>query len=720
MSLEVTVGPPRLTINDGYSVLVTEHDGQIQWPSEKGLYCHDTRVVSAWSIFADGRPFELLNSGAITYYAARIFLTNPQLETESGSVPAHTLGLSIGRTVGPGLHEDLDLINHGRTAVGFNLEIRIRSDFADIFEAKTGALVRRGRVTTHWSALRARLEARYRNDRFRRTMTVAVRNAGSRAVYANGRISFPVRLQPGEAWHACLLYSVAGGADSSDAPTTCIGQLAHAPTAHGLQAWRAGALKMSSSDPDFDRFYRQSIDDMAALRLPIEGAAPLAFVPAAGVPWFVALLGRDSLIASLQTAMVQPLFALGALEVLGGLQAQARDDYRDAEPGKIPHELRRGELAELGRIPHTPYYGTADATILYLIVLHTAWRRTGDLGLVRRFLPVAEKCLDWIDHYGDRDGDGFQEYGTRSSAGYANQGWKDSGEALVTSDGQLVSGPVALVELQGYVYDAWRRMAEIYDALGEPDRAGELLRKAAALYERFNARFWDEASGFYAFCLDGEKRPVLSVASNPGHALWSGIVPPERAERVVRRLMQPDMWTGRGIRTLSADHPSYNPFSYQTGSIWPHDNAIIALGLRRYGFVDEALTLAHDLIEAASKFRYNQVPELYAGVARDPTNFPVQYIGANVPQAWAAGSCFVLLQIILGFDPDAPAGRLYLDPQLPPWLSHLELSELCLGDEKFDLRLRRDGSRTVLDVLKGDPSILERRPFRAAPQPRVS
>lgn len=712
MALEVTVGPPRLTINDGYSVLVSDQDGQIPWPSEKGLYCDDTRIISAWAIFADGRHWILLNSGAVTYFAARIFLTNPQLETEGGVIPAQTLGLSIGRSVGPGLHEDLDVFNHGTTAVAFNLEIRIRSDFADLFEVKAGTIVRRGRVSTRWSARRQRLESRYENDRFRRKLTMEVHDADSRAVYANGRVSFPIRLQPGQGWHACLLYGTEGGSEPAKAPSGCIDHLSDTPTAHGLNAWRAGTLKMASSYPEFDRFYRQSIDDMAALRLPIEGVTHLAFVPAAGVPWFVALFGRDSLIASLQTAIVQPQFALGALEVLAKLQAQTRDDYRDAEPGKILHELRRGELAQLGRIPHTPYYGTADATILYLIVLHTAWRCTGDTELVRRFLPTAEKCLAWIDDYGDRDGDGFQEYGTRSPVGYANQGWKDSGDAVVTPDGALVRGPVALVELQGYVYDAWRRMAEIYAAFGQPERAAELTRKAEQLYAHFNEVFWDEASGFYAFCLDGDKQPILSVASNPGHALWSGIVPPERARRVVQRFMRPDLWSGRGIRTLSAEHPSFNPFSYQTGSIWPHDNALIALGFRRYGFVEEALAVAYDLIEAASKFMYDQVPELYAGVPRAPTNFPVQYLGANVPQAWAAGSCFVLLQILLGFDPDAPAGRLNLDPRLPEWLTRLDLFGLRLGEESFDLSLRREGDVTALEVLKGDPQRIVRRPFR--------
>jgi glycogen debranching enzyme len=303
---------------------------------------------------------------------------------------------------------------------------------------------------------------------------------------------------------------------------------------------------------------------MAALRLPIEGTDHLEFVPAAGVPWFLALFGRDSLTVSLQNAMVHPGFARGSLEVLSRYQANRRDDYRDAEPGKIMHELRRGELAHFKLIPHTPYYGTADATILYLMVLHNAWRCTGDPDLLARYMPVAEKCLTWIDKYGDRDGDGFQEYQTRSKAGAYNQGWKDSGQALVNTDGSIVATPIALVEIQGYVYDAWLRMAQIYDALGKSARARTLREKAEALFVHFNDAFWDEESGFYAFCLDGDKKRVLSVASNPGQCLWSGIVPPDRAAKVVKRLMEPDMWSGWGIRTLSADNPLIIPIPTRT------------------------------------------------------------------------------------------------------------------------------------------------------------
>ncbi|HUZ11823.1 MAG TPA: glycogen debranching N-terminal domain-containing protein, partial [Caulobacteraceae bacterium] len=704
MALEITVGPPRLAINQGYGVLITDPDGQIPWPTDKGFYHSDTRVISSWQLFANGEQWDLLNSGNTAHHAARIFLTNKAIHTEAGPIAAGTLGLAIGRSIGGGLHEDLDLVNHGMARVRFNLEIAVRSDFADLFEVKSGNIVRRGRIATDWSQRRGQLKTTYRNKDFQRTVTTAVRRCGSKPVYANGRISFEIDLEPGGVWHACLLYEIGDGAGEGDAPEHCIASSGEAPSQHRLGHWRDTVLKIETSNEQFYSFYRQSLDDMAALRLPIEGTDHLQFVPAAGVPWFVALFGRDSLIISLQNAMVHPEFAAGALEVLNRYQAAARDDYRDAEPGKIMHELRRGELAHFKLIPHTPYYGTADATILYLIVLHSAWRCTGDASLLERFLPAAEQCLAWIDAYGDRDGDGFQEYQTRSTAGYANQGWKDAGEALVYPDGSLVKGPKALVELQGYVYDAWLRMAQVFDALGKPARATALRQKAKVLFERFNDAFWDEASGFYAFCLDGEKKQVLSVASNPGQCLWSGIVPADRAERVVKRLMAPDMWSGWGIRTLSADHPAYNPYAYQTGAVWPHDNALIALGFRRYGFADEAARVARDISRAASYFALHQMPELYSGLQRDPSNFPVQYLGANVPQGWAAGACFAMLQALVGFQPDAPSGKLYLDPALPVWMTELTLQDLRVGSQSFDLRFRRDGAATRFEVLKGDAS----------------
>ena len=287
------------------------------------------------------------------------------------------------------------------------------------------------------------------------------------------------------------------------------------------------------------------------------------------------------------------------------------------------------------------------------------------------------------------------------------------GDAVLYPDGSPVKGPKALCELQGYVYDAWRRMAELYEALGRSERARELRAKAKTLYERFNEVFWDEASGFYAYCLDGDKKQVLTVASNPGHCLWSRIVPKERARRVVERLMQPDMWSGWGVRTLSRDHPAYNPLSYQNGSVWPHDNGIIAIGFKQYGFAEEAAKVARAVTEAGSYFALYQMPELYAGLEREDANFPVQYPDANVPQAWAAGSVFSLLQAILGFDPDAPNGKLYIDPALPDWLPDLELTDLRLGKGLFDMRFWRDGDITRFEVTKGDAEAIAVRSLAA-------
>jgi glycogen debranching enzyme len=708
MPLKIQVGPPQIAIHQGQSVLITEENGEIVWPSDKGLYFLDTRVVSSWSIFANGEPWQVLNGGAISYYAARIFLTNGSFLTEDGAVPPRTLGLTIGRSIGGGMHEDLDLVNYSPKPVRFQLEVALRCDFADIFEVKSNRIVRRGRIITEWSAGHQRLRTVYCNRDFSRAVTVHPMRTSSPAVYANGRLSFEVALKPGEPWHCCLNYALQDGERHVAAPAHCVGESARSQHGETLQAWLDTVVKIRTGNEEYYRLFRQALEDMAALRLPMAGSDHMVFLPAAGLPWFVAPFGRDSLIVSLQNTLVYPEFARGTLEVLGALQSKERDDWRDAEPGKMPHEMRYGELAHFKLVPHTPYYGTADATPLYLVALHAAWRATGDRALLEQHLETAEACLAWIDDYGDRDGDGFQEYETRSPVGYENMGWKDSGDAVVYPDGSPVKGPKALCELQGYVHDAWLGMAEVFEALGRAERAGALRQKAAALYERFNATFWDEELGFYAYALDGEKRKVLTVASNAGHCLWSRIVPRERAKKVVARLLAADMWSGWGIRTLSADNPAFNPYNYQTGAVWPHDNAIIALGCKYYGFAAEAAQIAHDISHAGSHFRNNQLPELYTAFARDEINFPVQYIGANVPQAWAAGAAFMLTQALVGFLPDAPNGKLLLDPWLPQWLPDLELHDLRLGRHKFDIRFRRDGEETLFEVIGGDPKRVER------------
>src|SRR3989441_4622737 len=708
MVFKVQVGPPQIAIHQGQTVLVSEPDGQINWPSEKGLYFLDTRIVSNWAIYANGEPWELLNGGPVNYHAARIFLTNKSILTEDGPIPPRTIGLTISRSIIGGMHEDLDVTNNGLKPVRFQLEVALRCDFADIFEVKSGKIVRRGQITTEWSERRQKLRTAYSNRDFHRSLTITVSRATSKAVSANGRLSFEVALEPGKAWHACLLYTLEDRQQELHAPRDCVGKTHESRLFPTMAEWLKTVVKIRTSNEEFYRLFHQALEDMAALRLPIKGTDHMVFLPAAGLPWFVAPFGRDSLIVSLQNVLIYPEFARGALEILGSLQANKDDPYRDAEPGKILHELRYGELAHFKLVPHTPYYGTADATPLYLITLHAAWRATGDRELLERHMPTAEGCLAWIDKYGDRDGDGFQEYQTRSPVGYENMAWKDSGDAVMYPDGSLVKGPKALCELQGYVYDAWIRMAEVFEALGKPDRAKALRAKAAALFERFNDAFWDEELGFYVYALDGNKKKVLTVASNPGHCLWCGIVPRERAKKVVDRLMAPDMWTGWGIRTLSADHRAFNPYNYQTGSVWPHDNAIIAMGFKFYGFSAEAARVAHDVSVAASHFLLNQLPELYTASERNESNFPVQYIGANVPQAWAAGSVFMLTQALLGFLPDAPRNKLYVDPSLPAWLPDLTVRDLRIGEHKFDIRFWREGEQTAFDVIKGDPKLVER------------
>jgi glycogen debranching enzyme len=710
MSFKVQVGPAQIAIHQGQTVLVTEPDGQVNGQSKRGLYFRDTRVISAWAIYANGESWDLLNGGAVAYHAARIFQINRAFVSEDGPIAARTLGLVIGRHIDGGLHEDIEITNNSRHPVRFNLEIAIRADFADIYEVKSNQIVRRGHITTSWSPKRQSLRFTYRNRQFCREVIVYTgQGDGKPAVNVNGRLSFDIALKAGQAWHRCLIYDLVDGASRIRAPKQCSHSAAVLNHVGKIIEWQRKVLKIETSNEEFYRCYSQGVQDLAALRLPLKGTDHKVFVPAAGLPWFVALFGRDTLVVALQTMVVYPEFAAGALEVLGQLQAKERDDYRDAEPGKILHELRYGELAYFKMVPHTPYYGTADATPLFLVALHAAWQATGDRGLIERHLPVAEACLTWIEKYGDRDGDGFQEYQTRSTAGYENMAWKDSGDAVMYPDGTLVRGPKALCELQGYVYDAWLRMAQIYDELGNKRQANALRKKAASLFKKFNEAFWDEESGFYAFALDGEKKKVLSVTSNVGQCLWSGIIAPERARSVVNRLMRKDMWSGWGIRTLSADHPSFNPYNYQTGAVWPHDNSLIALGMRRYGFAAEAAAVARDISRAAGHFLLNQLPELYGGLQRDPTSFPVQYLGANVPQAWAAGTPFMLLQAMLGLQQDAPGGKLYVDPALPDWLPEITLTDLRLGRRRFDIRFWRDGMDTVFKVLKGKSGSVERR-----------
>jgi glycogen debranching enzyme len=713
MPVEIAVGPPLLSINQGATFMVTNLNGEIEAETEGGVFAADTRFVSYYAIFANGEPWIRLTSATTAYYASRIHSVNRPVLTEEGEIPEGTVALIISRMVSEGIHEDLDVTNHGLSRVRFNLEVALRSDFADIFEVRSRRFVRRGRIVTAWDAERDQLEAVYTNRGFSRRLLYRVAHSGSPPTHANGRITFELELDPGASWHACCHYILEHGETERRPTCGCYSQHGQTEADALERQWEGAATRITSGNEDVYRLYRQSVADMAALRLPYPDRGADGWLPAAGVPWYVAVFGRDALIASIQSMLVQPGLAVGTLARLAALQATEQDDWRDAEPGKIPHEFRSGELAQLGLTPHSPYYGSADATPLFLIALHETWKWLGDEALLREYRDVALRCLEWIDRWGDLDGDGLQEYRTRSPGGMENMAWKDSGDAVVYADGASVSQPKALCELQGYAFDARMRMAEVFATLGEQERAEALHAQATALQAKFEQSFWCEELGFYAFALDGKKTAVRSVASNPGHCLWSGIASREHAARVVQRLLEPDMWSGWGIRTLSARHPAFNPFSYHRGSVWPHDNGILALGFKRYGFAAEAARVARDISEAASYFVSYRLPELYAGVERSPGTFPVQYRGANVPQAWAAGSVFHLLQAILGIQADAPRQRLYVDPALPHWLPDITLHGLRIGRAKLDLRFWREGERTRWEptIKEGDITV-EANPWR--------
>jgi glycogen debranching enzyme len=707
MPIEVTVGPPVVTINHGNTFVLAAPDGSVVPQTDQGFYSRDTRYVSKYEFYADGKRWVLQNSGAIAYYVSRAYLINPLFMTEYGEIARSTLSLRFTRAVNDGIVEDFEIHNYGMKRARFNFEVALRSDFADIFEVKSKQVIRKGHVTTTWLPESRQLISRYEHDRFIRSLISCVVDSGGVPIYTNGRVSFAIDLEPRAVWHSVFEHTFVECENGCYPPQHTLATVRERQLAvkHELDDWKQVTTSLTSANEDIYRLFKQSLEDMAALRLPDSCESANEFLPAAGVPWFVAVFGRDSLVVSLQNMIVYPDFARAALRVLGEWQAQEMDDYRDAQPGKILHEIRVGELAVRKKIPHTPYYGTADATALYLITLHETWQWLGDDALFRQHEETARRCLEWIDCYGDMDRDGLQEFQTRSSEGYENMGWKDAGDSNVAHDGTLFKGPKALCELQGYTYDAWVRMAEAFGYFGDEALARSLRQKAAALRDKFEEAFWCEDIGFYAYAIDGDKRPVKTIASNPGHLLWSGIASAERAARVVRRLMQDDMWSGWGIRTLSTENPAYNPFSYQNGSVWPHDNGIIAMGFRRYGFVKEAAMIARDISEAASYFAFYRLPELYAGIKREPGSFPVQFLGANVPQAWAAGSVFHLLRAILGLEADAHKETLYVDPDLPKWLPEVTLHNLRVGKAIVTLRFWRERDESRYEIVAANGAI---------------
>ena len=674
-----------ITILEGSNFCISDQNGDFTFTTS-GLYAFDTRFLSRLELRVNGERPLLLSSGRVEYYSAAFYLRNPP----AGELPQDSISIARHRFVGQGMQDRVRVQNESMEKVGFELTLEIGNDFADIFAVKNYDFSLGDPLQA--PPLPHPAEARYEEEENQFVLEDESFPARTQVILSErghvepDKVRYWIELEPRGAWEVGvdIVPSLDSDVVRPHAAHRRFGEERERIEA-SLTAWNLRVPKLRASWDDLDHAFPRSVSDLASLRL--RGGNGLGNLPAAGMPWFMTVFGRDTVITCLQTLMFGPELAHSALEVLAELQANEDDPSLDAEPGKIVHEIRRGKAAKNW---FERYYGTIDATPLYLILLSEVWRWTDDAALVRHFKDPALRALAWIDEYGDRDGDGFVEYEKRSETGLQNQSWKDSWDSQRFSDGSLARPPIAPVEVQGYVYDAKRRMAELArEVWRERDLAARLDRESDELRERFDEAFWsDERGGFFVLALDGEKRQVNSLCSNIGHLLWSGIVKPERVDRVVDRLMGPDLWSGWGVRTMSSADAGFNPLSYHNGTVWPHDNSLIAWGLARYARWPEAHRIIRRMLNAAGHFGH-QLPEVFAGLPRAETPFPIAYPTAARPQAWAAGAPVLLLQILLGLRPDRRQFQLrsVLPLELPAWAGTLRLTGLRAFDRVWDVRV---------------------------------
>jgi glycogen debranching enzyme len=634
-----------LSVLDGSTFVVGDRRGDVRAHEgrEHGFFRQDTRFVSRWVLHVAGTPLDLLGLDQSTHFAARFFLT-PRVALDD-EAPCSVMRR---RLVDQVWLEEITVINHRHDTSEVPVALEVDADFADLFEVKDGVVGERDITFEHDDRT---LTLAYEHDGFHRSVSIGASRAAT--VTRDGFTITPT-LAPGEQWS--ITFSVtprsrrpAPGAASRGPDRTL--RVIHAAKSAELQEWLDGAPALHASDPLLVRTYRASLSDLAALRMAPDPDEP-ATLPAAGLPWFMALFGRDSLITSLQALPYLPELAATTLRVLAQRQATARDDFHEQEPGKILHELRLGELTARGLRPHAPYFGSADATPLFLVLLDEYHRWSGDDDLVRALEPNARAAVAWIEDSGDLDGDGYVEYARRNAAtGLVNQCWKDSWNAIQFADGRLARGPIATCEIQGYVYDAQRRSARLArEVWRDPGLADRLERRAADLRTAFRRDFWMPERACHALALDGDKRPVDSLTSNIGHLLWSGVLDDDEAAATTERLLDEQLNSGWGVRTLGAREAGYNPLGYHTGTVWPHDNSLIAAGLARYGHHDAARTIASAILAAAPHFEH-RLPEVFAGYSAAVTTVPVAFPTASRPQAWAAGAPLLLLTTLLDLHP---------------------------------------------------------------------
>jgi glycogen debranching enzyme len=667
-----------VSILEGNNFVVSDLRGDIDAsPNEpQGLFNWDTRYLSRWQLRADCGPLEPLSVDSQRYFCNEFFLV-----PGTGSIYTNaTMAIARKRSVGDGFHEDLTVENYGREPVALRLRLEAAADFADLFEVKD-ALPKKGR--TYQRVEDGRLILGYERDTFVRETWISA--TASEAELDENGLSFAIELAPHARWTTCIEVVTArvlgdrvitrskyGHGDEqgkSELDVDFEDLLAVAPTLH-------------SNWDDLGRVVRRSIVDLAALRF-FTMVMPGRALMAAGLPWFMTIFGRDSLLTSFQALPFAPGLAEAALRTLAARQGMRVDPFRDEEPGKILHEQRFGEMTAFEERPHSPYYGSADSTPLWLILLDEYERWSGDRNLVIELEEVARRALRWIDECGDRDCDGYVEYERGMETGLENQCWKDSGDSIAFDDGSLAKLPIATCEIQGYVYDAKVRCARLARQIWEDDELAERLeREAAELKRRFNHDFWLPEREFFALALDGNKRQVDSLTSNIGHLLWSGIVDDDKIPPVVHHLMSDALFSGWGIRTMAVTAGSYNPIGYHVGTVWPHDTGLIALGLERAGYRHEATQLAHGILEAAVFFE-GRLPEAFAGYPRRDVDVPVEYPTACSPQAWASGTPLCMLRVILGME---PVGReLRSDPLLPEPITSLELRAVPYRGRRVDV-----------------------------------
>jgi glycogen debranching enzyme len=660
----------QVKILEGNTFVVSDERGDIEASrtDPTGLFSFDTRFLSTWVLTVNGQRLTALSVDDLHYYEARFFLV-----PGTGTVYVDAkLSVIRQRSVGNGFHEELTVLNHDDAPAELVVRIEVGSDFADLFEVKD-ALKKKGSYSRHLND--GKLLLAYERETFSRATAIS---SSQPCVLDERGLTFEITLAPHGTWKTGLdvVTAVLGTSEGGDGEKSLAWQSRRPRTnmARNLARWLDEAPRLECDWEPLKTTYHRSLVDLAALRFsPI--SAGRHSLPAAGLPWFMTMFGRDSIFTSLQALPFNRELAATTLRELGLRQGTRIDDFRDEDPGRILHELRYGELTAFEERPHSPYYGCADATPLYVVLLDEYERWTGDTKLVRDLEFEARAALHWIDEYADLQGNGYVAYQRRNQkTGLENQCWKDSWDSISYHDGRLPGFPRATCELQGYAYDAKVRGARLARTVWhDPAFADTLERQAADLKRRFNRDFWVEDGEYFAVALDADGQRVDSLTSNNGHLLWSGIVDAAKARAVVRHLMSERLFSGWGVRTMAVGEGRYNPIGYHLGTIWPFDNSFIALGLRRYGFKEEAARIAAGILEAAEFFD-GRLPEAFGGYPRSMTKYPVQYPTACSPQAWSTGAPLLLLSTMLGLEP--VGDRLLVDPALPSTIGHLEVLDI--------------------------------------------